>query len=74
MKIQDLNKVHPAYIEEKQLARNIGISSSKGKKTDGKNGEKTYVLNDGLKKKKINYWKTGTNPSLILLIILLHAH
>ena len=36
-----------AYIEEKQLERNIGISYSKGKKTMGENGERSYTLSDG---------------------------
>ena len=35
-----------AFIEEKQLERNIGISFSKGKKTVSDNGERSYMLND----------------------------
>ena len=36
-----------AYIEEKQLERNIGISYSKEKKTMGENSERSYTLSDG---------------------------
>ena len=36
-----------AYIEEKQLQRNIGISGFRGKKTLGEKGERSYTLNDG---------------------------
>ena len=35
-----------AYIEEKQLERNIGISYLKGKKTVGKEGGRRYALED----------------------------
>ena len=35
-----------AYIEEKQLERNIGISYCKGKKTVSDSGERSYSLND----------------------------
>ena len=35
-----------AFIEEKQLERNIGISYSKGKKTNGDGKGISYMLND----------------------------
>ena len=51
-----------AYIEEKQLERNIGISASKGKKSVNKTGERSYTLNDGFAvmdnvKGTPRYWK-----------------
>ena len=51
-----------AFIEEKQLERNIGISYSKGKKSVGKNGERSYMLNDSFAvmdnvKGTPRYWK-----------------
>ena len=35
-----------AYIEEKQMERNIGISFNKGKRSDSGEGPKTYELED----------------------------
>ena len=51
-----------AFIEEKQLERNIGISFSKGKKTVSDNGERSYMLNDSFAvmdnvKGTPNYWR-----------------
>ena len=61
-----------AYIEEKQLERNIGISYSKGKKTIGENGERSYSLNDGFAvldniKGTPRYWKKAKMEMLAKL-------
>ena len=61
-----------AYIEEKQLERNIGISYSKGKKTTGENGERSYTLNDGFAvldniKGTPRYWKKAKMEMLAKL-------
>ena len=36
-----------AFIEEKQLERNIGISYCKGKKSVSENGDRSYTLDEG---------------------------
>ena len=61
-----------AYIELKQLERNIGISFSKGKKIVGKNGERSYMLNDGFAvldniKGTPRYWKKARMEMLAKL-------
>ena len=61
-----------AYIEEKQLERNIGISYSKGKKTLGENGERSYTLSDGFAvldniKGTPKYWKKAKMEMLAKL-------
>jgi hypothetical protein len=61
-----------AYIEEKQLERNIGISYSKGEMTVGENGERSYSLNDGFAvldniKGTPRYWKKAKMEMLAKL-------
>jgi hypothetical protein len=61
-----------AYIEEKQLERNIGISYSKGKKTTMENGERSYSLDDGFAvldnvKGTPRYWKKAKMEMLAKL-------
>ena len=61
-----------AYIEEKQLERNIGISYSKGKKVMGENQERSYTLNDGFAvldnvKGTPRYWKKAKMEMLAKL-------
>ena len=61
-----------AYIEEKQLERNIGISYCKGKKTTNESGERNYVLNDGFSvldnvKGTPRYWSKAKKEMLAKL-------
>ena len=53
-----------AYIEEKQMERNIGISFNKGKRSDSGEGQKSYELEDAYSvldkvKGTPKYWKTA---------------
>ena len=61
-----------AFIEEKQLERNIGISYSKGKKSVSDNGERSYMLNDSFAvmdnvKGTPRYWKKAEMEMLAKL-------
>ena len=61
-----------AFIEEKQLERNIGISYSKGKKIVSDAGERNYVLNDSYAvmdnvKGTPRYWKKAKMEMLAKL-------
>ena len=61
-----------AYIEEKQLERNIGISYCKGKKNVSESGERNYTLDDGFAvldniKGTPRYWKKAKMEMLAKL-------
>ena len=58
-----------AYIEEKKLERNIGISFSKGKKIFDELGNQIYTLNAGFAvldnvKETPRYWKKANSEML----------
>ena len=53
-----------AYLEKKQLQRNINVSFNRGKKNIAPTGEKTYSLEDGFSvfdkiSNTPSYWKTA---------------
>ena len=61
-----------AYLEKKQLQRNINISGTRGKKVESNNGEVTYELEDGYTvlddvKNTPRYWKKAKYEMLAKL-------
>ena len=61
-----------AYIEKKQIQRNINLIGTRGKKTSNENGGQAYELNDGYRvlediKQTPNYWKKAKYEMLARL-------